>query len=84
MIDDWILDPFAGSSTTGIAANICGRRYLGIEQEVEYADLGRRRKEELNDNSVLNKYISKLEDLKYYYKGYMSEPECEYGSDLPF
>ncbi len=82
--NDWILDPFAGSSTTGIAANICGRRYLGIEQEVEYADLGRRRKEELNDNSVLNKYISKLEDLKYYYKGYMSEPECEYGSDLPF
>lgn len=82
--NDWILDPFAGSSTTGIAANICGRRYLGIEQEVEYADLGRRRKEELNDNSVLSKYISKLEDLKYYYKGYMSEPECEYGSDLPF
>lgn len=82
--NDWILDPFAGSSTTGIAANICGRRYLGIEQEVEYADLGRRRKEELNDTSVLNKYISKLEDLKYYYKGYVSEPECEYGSDLPF
>ena len=82
--NDWILDPFAGSSTTGIAANICGRRYLGIEQEVEYADLGRRRKEELNDTSVLNKYISKLEDLKYYYKGYMSEPESEYGLDLPF
>ena len=82
--NDWILDPFAGSSTTGIAANICGRRYLGIEQEVEYADLGRRRKEELNDTSVLNKYISKLEDLKYYYKGYVSEPENEYGLDLPF
>ena len=27
---DWILDPFAGSSTTGIAANLCGRRGLLI------------------------------------------------------
>ena len=31
--NDWILDPFAGSSTTGIAANLFGRRYLGVEQE---------------------------------------------------
>ncbi|WP_278454560.1 DNA methyltransferase [Phocaeicola plebeius] len=29
----WVFDPFAGSSTTGIAANLCGRRYCGIEQE---------------------------------------------------
>ena len=27
---DWILDPFSGSSTTGIAANLCGRRFAGI------------------------------------------------------
>ena len=33
----WVLDPFAGSSTTGIAANLCGRRYLGIEKEKEFA-----------------------------------------------
>ena len=30
--DDWILDPFSGSSTTGIAANLCGRRFAGLEQ----------------------------------------------------
>jgi site-specific DNA-methyltransferase (adenine-specific) len=28
----WILDPFTGSSTTGIAANLANRRFLGIDQ----------------------------------------------------
>ena len=32
----WILDPFTGSSTTGIAANLLGRRFLGIDQEEEF------------------------------------------------
>ena len=32
----WILDPFTGSSTTGIAANLLGRRFLGIDKEEEY------------------------------------------------
>ena len=32
----WILDPFTGSSTTGIAANLTNRRFLGIDQEESY------------------------------------------------
>lgn len=36
---DWILDPFAGSSTTGIAANLCRRRFLGIEQELDFSNI---------------------------------------------
>ena len=31
----WILDPFTGSSTTGIAANLLGRRFLGIDKAVK-------------------------------------------------
>ena len=36
---DWILDPFCGSSTTGIAANLCGRRFAGIENLESYENL---------------------------------------------
>ena len=37
----WILDPFTGSSTTGIAANLLGRRFLGIDREEEYLILSK-------------------------------------------
>jgi len=36
---DVILDPFCGSSTTGLAAVQNGRRYIGIDQSEEYLDL---------------------------------------------
>ena len=32
---DWVLDPFCGSGTTGIAANLCGRRFCGIERALQ-------------------------------------------------
>lgn len=40
---DLILDPFCGSSTTGLAALQNGRRYVGIDQSEEYLELSRRR-----------------------------------------
>lgn len=40
---DLVLDPFAGSSTTGIAASLLGRRFIGIEKEQAYLDLSVRR-----------------------------------------
>ena len=44
---DIILDPFAGSCTTGIAANLLGRKFIGIDQELEFLELGKRRKENI-------------------------------------
>ena len=44
---DTILDPFAGSCTTGIAANLLGRKFIGIDQEQKYLDLGIRRRQEI-------------------------------------
>lgn len=43
---DLVLDPFCGSSSTGVAAKALGRRYIGIDSEQEYLDLSRRRLEE--------------------------------------
>lgn len=56
----WILDPFAGSSTTGIAANLVNRRFLGIEKEVEFLDMSKNRKLEISVSSIINKYRSKI------------------------
>lgn len=38
-----ILDPFAGSGTTGVAAVLSGRRFIGIEREHTYAEISRTR-----------------------------------------
>jgi site-specific DNA-methyltransferase (adenine-specific)/site-specific DNA-methyltransferase (cytosine-N4-specific) len=36
---DLVLDPFAGSAQTLLAAKVCGRRYLGIEREERYVKI---------------------------------------------
>ncbi|NYT07605.1 MAG: site-specific DNA-methyltransferase [Methanomicrobiales archaeon] len=36
---DLVLDPFTGSSTTGIAACATGRRFIGIDTEPQFLDL---------------------------------------------
>jgi hypothetical protein len=38
-----VLDPFAGSGSTGIAALLEGFRFVGIERELEYAQIARAR-----------------------------------------
>lgn len=40
---DLVLDPFCGSSTTGVAAKSLGRKYIGIDNEEEYVRLSVRR-----------------------------------------
>lgn len=47
---DLIMDPFAGSSTTGIAAYLYGRNFIGIDTEKQYLDLSIKRFEELEKN----------------------------------
>lgn len=45
---DLILDPFAGSSTTGMAAVMNNRKFIGVDTEKKYLDLSIKRLEELN------------------------------------
>ena len=44
-----ILDPFSGSATTGIAANLFNRRFIGIEQEASFLELAKNRYLALDD-----------------------------------
>lgn len=59
----WILDPFAGSSTTGVAANLTGRKYLGIERETEFAELSKKRREDIDDYAIFTTYRQKITDI---------------------
>lgn len=54
----WILDPFTGASTTGIAANLLNRRFLGIDLEEEYLKISVRRKLEI-ENPIVEKQFKK-------------------------
>lgn len=55
---DTVLDPFTGSSTTGLACYLFGRKFIGIDLEKEYLDLSIKRFEEL-DKNLQNKFNSK-------------------------
>lgn len=81
--NDWILDPFAGSSTTGIAANLCGRRFLGIEKETDFAVLSKARREEIDQPTIWQSYIRRLSDLDFLQSRFANEPFEAY-ADLPF
>jgi site-specific DNA-methyltransferase (adenine-specific) len=45
--NDIILDPFCGSSTTGVASVLLGRKYIGIDLEETYLELSKKRLEDV-------------------------------------
>lgn len=84
---EWILDPFCGSSTTGIAANLLGRRYLGIDQEKQYIEMGKNRREELENLQTYNKFRSQIKDIQFMdslYPTIIKEDTNMIYGDLPF
>ncbi|MBS41386.1 MAG: modification methylase [Rhodospirillales bacterium] len=48
---DLVLDPFFGTGTTGAVAKRLGRHWLGIEREIEYAEIAQARIREIEDNA---------------------------------
>lgn len=81
----WILDPFAGSSTTGIAANLANRRYLGIDMETEFLEISKNRKLEIDDEKVASSYRQKIRgfETKKQLEFYLAEePKTEYTTEL--
>lgn len=85
----WILDPFTGSSTTGIAANLLGRRFLGIDQVEEYLNISKARKEEINEIIKQREYLEKLQRQSKLYSdakdiNVVEDITAEYTIELPF
>ncbi|MFA5413528.1 MAG: site-specific DNA-methyltransferase [Patescibacteria group bacterium] len=54
--DSLIVDPFTGSSTTGILAHLLGRKFIGVDTDPKFLDLSIKRFEEL-DHNLKNKSI---------------------------
>jgi site-specific DNA-methyltransferase (adenine-specific) len=83
----WILDPFAGSSTTGIAANLANRRFLGIDQEEAFLIISKKRKLEIENPSTASAYKRKIggfnhkKELELFL---VNEPHEAYQMDLIF
>jgi len=82
----WILDPFTGSSTTGIAANLLGRRFLGIDKEEDFLVISRNRKKEIEHQATYAQFRKKIKDialLDSIGSSVVCEEETAY-CDLPF
>lgn len=59
---DTILDPFTGSSTTGIAANLLGRRFVGIDENLKFLDLSIRRKLQIEDSTEASHILIQMKE----------------------
>lgn len=82
----WILDPFSGSATTGIAASILGRRYLGLEQDESFLELSKQRRLEIDSITIKENYRSKIckySDVPLREILEIRDNEPYYGIDLP-
>lgn len=82
----WILDPFCGSSTTGIAANLLNRRYLGIDQKQEFLKISKQRRQEIENITIRMDYCERIcktadGDLQQILELHENRPY--YGVDLP-
>ena len=60
----WILDPFTGGSTTGIAANLLNRRFLGVDLEEEYLQLSKKRKIEIENPLTQKQFRENMNGFK--------------------
>ena len=54
---DTILDPFMGSGTTGVAAKILHRNFIGFEIEGKYFEIAQQRIEAQSNQTVIESYI---------------------------
>ena len=81
------MDPFTGSSTTGIAANLANRKFLGIDKVEDFLSISKNRKLEIENPKIFGTYRKKLggfEDKNQLELFLAKEPEIEYERILIF
>lgn len=84
---DLVLDPFAGTMTTGVAAKMLGRNYIMIERDKKYCEYGSIRLQQtakIIDDIALAKYDEKpikATMKEMIEKGYFQENEDFYTKD---
>ena len=84
--NDWVLDPFTDSSTTGIAASLLNRRFLGLDKEDDFLKISKNRRIEIDDIKTRFEYREKI--IKYSDKPLkeileVHEKTPYFGIDLP-
>ena len=62
--NEWVLDPFAGACTTGIAARLLGRRFFGVDLSADYLSIGARRFGEVETAEFRAKAFHLIADLR--------------------
>ena len=72
----WVLDPFAGSCTTGVAAQLLGRRFFGIDRSKEFLSLGRHRFEESLSPPFQAEAFRNIPDLRHLPEAWNAQEPC--------
>ncbi len=83
--NEWVLDPFAGACTTGIAARLLGRRFFGVDLSADYLSIGARRFGEVETAEFQAKAFHLIADLRNMPPQSVGEEvESSYGESLFF
>lgn len=85
-VNAWVLDPFTGSSTTGIAANLLNRRFLGIDAEEKFLKISMLRKSEIENTDTFQEYQTKITSVNLSPRSNLAieDPPCYWERRLPF
>ncbi len=84
--NSWVLDPFTGSSTTGIAANLLARKFVGIDKEEDFLTISKNRKLEIDNPQLFDLYKEKIrgfQETNQLDLFLLTEPTIEYSSIFP-
>lgn len=77
--------PFTDSNITGIAANLLNRRFLGLDKEIQFLEMSKNRRIEIEKMSVRTNYINKIfkKLTKHLKTTSLNESVAPYSEELP-